>query len=57
MNCAQCNKGFTCGCQKTKAADGKTVHKTCLTTYSNKSSNISNPLTKTLNLAKQNLSK
>ena len=57
MNCAQCNKGFTCGCQKTKATDGKTVHKTCLTAYNNKSSNTSNPLTKTLNLAKQNLAK
>ena len=33
MNCAKCNKGFTCGCQKTKAADGKIVHKTCLKDY------------------------
>jgi hypothetical protein len=33
MNCKQCNKGFTCGCQKTKASDGSTVHKTCLKEY------------------------
>ena len=57
MNCAQCNKGFTCGCQKTKTANGQTVHKTCLTAYNNKFSNVSNPLTKKLNLAKQNLAK
>jgi hypothetical protein len=33
MNCKHCNKGFTCGCQKTKASDGTIVHKTCLKEY------------------------
>ncbi len=36
MNCKECNKGFTCGCQKTKASDGTIVHKTCLKTYEEK---------------------
>tara|TARA_B100000963_G_C22515448_1_gene620430 strand:+ start:167 stop:355 length:189 start_codon:yes stop_codon:yes gene_type:complete len=34
--CKQCNKGFSCGCQKTKAKDGSIVHKSCLTAYENK---------------------
>ena len=29
-NCAFCNGRFTCGCQKTKDNDGRTVHKDCL---------------------------
>jgi hypothetical protein len=33
MICKKCNKAFTCGCQKTKAADGSIVHKTCLKEY------------------------
>lgn len=33
MNCAHCNKAFTCGCQKTVAANGQTVHKSCLADY------------------------
>ena len=57
MNCAQCNKGFSCGCQKTKAADNKTVHKACLTAYNNKVNVKSNPLTEKLNMAKLNLTK
>jgi len=57
MNCAHCNKGFTCGCQKTKAADNKTVHKTCLTVYNIKANVKSDPLTEKLNMAKLNLSK
>jgi hypothetical protein len=31
--CAHCNQGFSCGCQKAKAPDGKIVHKACLTKY------------------------
>lgn len=33
MNCTKCKKPFTCGCQKTRAKDGATVHKTCKTSY------------------------
>jgi len=33
MNCKKCNKAFSCGCQKTKASDGSTVHKSCLSEY------------------------
>lgn len=33
MTCKKCNKAFSCGCQKTKASDGSTVHKTCLQEY------------------------
>lgn len=33
MLCTHCNTKFTCGCQKAKADDGKTVHKTCLQDY------------------------
>jgi hypothetical protein len=57
MNCAHCNKGFTCGCQKTKAADNKTVHKTCLTVYNTKANVKSDPLTEKLNMARLNLSR
>jgi hypothetical protein len=55
MNCPSCNKGFSCGCQKTKAKDGKTVHKTCLTEYNSKINTSSNSLTNTLSIAKSNL--
>ena len=57
MNCAHCNKGFSCGCQKTKAANNETVHKACATVYNNKVNVKSDPLTETLNKAKLNLSK
>ena len=30
VNCAYCNGKFTCGCQKTKDEDGRTVHKNCV---------------------------
>jgi hypothetical protein len=33
MTCKKCNKTFSCGCQKTQASDGSTVHKTCLGEY------------------------
>jgi hypothetical protein len=45
MNCKQCNKGFSCGCQKTTAPDGSVVHKTCLTDYLN-SKKLTNTSTK-----------
>ena len=51
MNCAYCKKGFSCGCQKTKASDGATVHKSCLTNYNStlKQKNVSkDSLTKLL---------
>lgn len=35
MNCANCNKGFSCGCQK-MAVDGVTIHKTCQNEWNNK---------------------
>jgi hypothetical protein len=43
MACIHCKKGFSCGCQKTKAGDGSTVHKACLATYNAKlkKSNVS----------------
>ena len=49
MNCAECNKGFSCGCQKTKAADGRVVHKTCKAKYDSKLNVRMDPLTKKLN--------
>ena len=55
MTCVNCNKGFSCGCQKTKAADGKTVHKTCLNEYNSNLNVKYDSLTKTINKAKSNL--
>jgi len=43
MACNHCKKGFTCGCQKTKAKDGSTVHKKCLKIYNETSSGESQP--------------
>jgi len=61
MKCAHCKKGFTCGCQKTKAPDGATVHKTCLSLYKAKNKivtvNKGSNLTRTIEKAKQNLSR
>lgn len=56
MVCAHCGKAFSCGCQKTKAQDGKTVHKTCLRAYNDKikKSVPSNSLTKAIQMAKKN---
>jgi hypothetical protein len=48
MNCAQCNKPFTCGCQKHIASNGQTIHKTC-------AGNHSASQTKNLNLAQQQI--
>jgi len=36
MTCKNCGKSFSCGCQKTNATDGSTVHKSCLTEYTHK---------------------
>jgi len=57
MNCAHCKKGFSCGCQKTKAADGQTVHKSCLTAYNAKFNVNASPLTRKLNAARKNLTR
>ena len=58
MKCAQCGKGFSCGCQKTKAPNGQTVHKSCLSAYVS-AGQMNKPkgdsLTNTINRAKQNL--
>jgi len=57
MNCKHCNGRFTCGCQKSTAKDGSTVHKTCLKAYNNSKSNQSTlrTFTDTVNYANQNL--
>ena len=58
MACKNCNKGFSCGCQKTKAKDGSTVHKTCLKQYNEKIANnfgTKDPLTTQLNNAQNNI--
>jgi transcription elongation factor Elf1 len=33
MNCPNCNKKLTCGCQKAKASDGAVVCKSCKYSY------------------------
>jgi hypothetical protein len=35
MNCVNCNKGFSCGCQK-MTVDGVVIHKTCQNEWNNK---------------------
>ena len=59
MKCKHCNKGFSCGCQKTKAADGSIVHKTCVRQY-NASKGImhvtNDTLTNSINKSNLNLS-
>lgn len=42
MNCKHCGGGFSCGCQRSTAKDGSTVHKTCLKDYNNKITNQQN---------------
>ena len=54
MNCKHCNGRFTCGCQKSTAKDGSTVHKTCLKAYNNKFTPSSDSFTRTLERAKGN---
>jgi len=36
MNCPNCNKTLTCGCQKKIASDGKAVCTSCLASYEEK---------------------
>tara|TARA_R110000851_G_scaffold96345_8_gene209128 strand:+ start:6065 stop:6250 length:186 start_codon:yes stop_codon:yes gene_type:complete len=61
MNCTHCNKGFSCGCQKTKAANGRIVHKGCLKEYNAangvKVSKATDSLTRQVQRAKQNLNR
>ena len=61
MTCKNCNKAFTCGCQKRKAADGSNVHATCLSEYNNKVGVVNpspiNSLTKTVQNARKNLNR
>lgn len=59
MKCVYCNKAFTCGCQKTQAPDGQTVHKTCLSDYTKHGGMTlsSNSLTANIKLAKKNLNR
>lgn len=62
MVCAHCGKSFSCGCQKTKAKDGKTVHKTCLRAYNEnpgvKPLAVSNSsLTNAIKKAKKNIAR
>jgi hypothetical protein len=60
MICKQCNKGFTCGCQKTTANDGSVVHKSCLTGYQTKISGVSSKtdlLTENIKNAYSNITK
>jgi len=54
MNCKHCNGKFSCGCQKSTAKDGSTVHKTCLKAYNNKFTPSSDSFTRTLEKAKGN---
>jgi uncharacterized Zn ribbon protein len=36
MNCANCNKTFTCGCQKAFDDQGTTICKTCVNEWAEK---------------------
>lgn len=36
MSCANCNKVFTCGCQKTFDDQGVAICKTCVSEWTNK---------------------
>jgi hypothetical protein len=42
MNCANCNKPFTCGCQKMFDINKTAIHKTCENEWATKS-NINSP--------------
>jgi hypothetical protein len=50
MNCVQCNKPFTCGCQKQSVGNGVIVHKTCVNTYNNSKVNTTQPKPSNLSL-------
>jgi len=50
MNCVQCNKPFTCGCQKHSVGNGVTIHKTCINEYNNAQNKVTQPAVNNLNL-------
>lgn len=59
-NCTHCGKKFTCGCQKTRAANGQTVCKTCKNAYdkkhgTTKTSGTTSSLTQRIRQADKNL--
>ena len=33
VNCVSCKRPIGCGCQKTKASNGKDIHKSCKPAY------------------------
>ena len=51
MNCVQCNKPFTCGCQKHSVGNGINVHKTCANDYNNTQGKSAQPNSEDLALA------
>tara|TARA_R100001480_G_scaffold98761_1_gene103078 strand:- start:313 stop:504 length:192 start_codon:yes stop_codon:yes gene_type:complete len=56
--CAHCGKGFTCGCQKLRASDGQTIHKSCSVAYEKKPKTVAHrqdALTQKLNQAQNNI--
>jgi hypothetical protein len=57
MNCSQCNKPFTCGCQKHSVGNGVIIHKTCVNAYNNAKGLAAQPEPSNLNLelAKQQI--
>jgi hypothetical protein len=50
MNCVQCNKPFTCGCQKHLVGNGVIIHKTCINEYNNSQTNATQPKPRDLGL-------
>ena len=57
MNCVQCNKPFTCGCQKHSVGNGVTIHKTCINAYTSSQGGVvsSKPSNLSLELAEQQI--
>ena len=54
--CAHCGKGFTCGCQKLRAADGNIIHKACAGAYKPKKENYQpDSLTQKIQKAQNNI--
>lgn len=50
MNCVQCNKPFTCGCQKHSVGNGVNIHKTCANAYNNAQNQVTQPEPNNLSL-------
>jgi hypothetical protein len=50
MNCVQCNKPFTCGCQKHSVGNGLIIHKTCINNYTNSQGEVVEPKPSNLSL-------